>query len=168
MTTDTTPSPEWEERSASLWAALDTHEPSEFRARIEKLASELPAGHPVAEFERGSAHDSTGLPAQAVVHYRAALDAGLTGIRRRRAVIQMSSSIRNLGRPEESLALLTAEREQGSDELDDALICTLALALTDLNRTREAVALTVGALSRHLPRYNRSMANYAKALLPES
>ncbi len=165
---DGTTTPEWEERSAALWATLDDLDPAAFRARIEELAGELPAGHPVAAFERGSAHDSTGLPAQAVVHYRAALAAGLTGIRRRRTVIQLSSSIRNLGDPEESLALLTAEREKGSDALDDALTCTLALVLADLGREREALSHTIGALARHLPRYNRSMANYAKALLPES
>jgi hypothetical protein len=77
----------------------------------------------------------------------------------------MSSSLRNLGRPEESVALLTAEMDAGSDHLDDAVRATLALALTDVGREREAVALAVGALARHLPRYQRSMANYARQLV---
>ena len=64
--------------------------------------------------------------------YRRALELGLEGERRRRAVIQMASSLRNLGRPEESVALLTAERDAGSDALDDAVAVFLALALADV------------------------------------
>ena len=44
---------------------------------------------------------------RAVPLYERALAIGLTGENRRRSVIQMASSIRNLGRPEESVALLT-------------------------------------------------------------
>ena len=76
----------------------------------------------------------------------------------------MASTLRNLGQAADSVALLTAEREHGSDELDDAVTAFLALALTDLGREREAAALALDALSRHLPRYNRSLSNYAKAL----
>ena len=97
--------------------------------------------------------------------YEAALGAGVPGERRRRAVIQMASSLRNLGRPEESVALLTAEAARTSDHLDDAVTVVLALALTDVGRAREAVSLTVTALAPHLPRYQRSMANYARLLL---
>ena len=79
-------------------------------------------------------------------------------------MIQLASTLRNLGDPEESVRLLTAEREAASDALDDAVVATLALALADTGREREAAGLAIGALARHLPRYNRSMANYAKAL----
>jgi hypothetical protein len=48
---------------------------------------------------------------QRIAVYRQALDAGLGGYRRRRTVIQLASTLRNLGRPEESVALLTAERD---------------------------------------------------------
>jgi Tetratrico peptide repeat len=80
-------------------------------------------------------------------------------------VIQRASSLRNLGQPQESVALLTAETDAGSDHLDDAVRVTLALALTDVGRERDAVSLAIGALARHLPRYQRSMANYARLLL---
>ena len=53
----------------------------------------------------------------------------------------------------------------GSDELDDAVRAVLALALTDVGREREAVSLAIGALAKHLPRYQRSMANYARLLV---
>jgi hypothetical protein len=36
-------------------------------------------------------------------------------------VIQLASSLRNVGQPEQSVALLTAELEAGSDDLDDAV-----------------------------------------------
>jgi hypothetical protein len=155
---------DWDARSAELWDLLDTLEPEEFRARIDALAGELGDDDPVGLFERGCANDSTGRPEVAVPLYAAALEGGLTGIRRRRAVIQMASSIRNLGRPEESVALLRAERERGSDALDDAVVATLALALADTGRPLEATGLAVEALARHLPRYNRSMTAYGQAL----
>jgi hypothetical protein len=56
-------------------------------------------------FERASAFDSTGQPELAVARYRRALERGLSGQRRRRAVVQLASSLRNLGQAEESVAL---------------------------------------------------------------
>jgi Tetratrico peptide repeat len=154
----------WEQRNADLWAAIDDLDPTEFLAAAEALVAERPAGDAIATFELASANDSTGHPEAAAPLYREALATGLQGLRRRRAVIQLASTLRNLGHPDESVALLTAERDTGSDELDDAVVCTLALALVDSGREREAAGLVIGALARHLPRYNRSMANYAKAL----
>jgi thioredoxin-like negative regulator of GroEL len=156
-----------ESRLASAWARHDQLDEADFLALIDKLASELPEGSAVAAFERACSFDSTGHSDRAVPLYRQALDAGLTGERRRRAVIQMASSIRNLGRPQESVDLLTAELAAGSDHLDDAVKATLALALTDVGREREAVSLAISALARHLPRYQRSMANYARLLVEE-
>ena len=154
----------WERRSAALWTAIDDYDEAGFIARIDALVTELPAGSAVALFERACAQDSTGHPDRAVPLYRAALDAGVTGIRRRRAVIQMASSLRNLGDPAEAVRLLTRELEQPSDELDGAVRAFLALALVDVGREREAVAASLTALSKYLPRYNRSLARYAKAL----
>lgn len=82
-------------------------------------------------------------------------------------MIQLASTLRNLGQPEKSVALLRAEREAGSDELDDAVMAFLALALIDTGREREA-ALALAALAPHPPRYDHSLANYAKALCDES
>ncbi|MFB4302779.1 tetratricopeptide repeat protein [Actinomadura sp. NTSP31] len=159
-----TPDDQWKQRIADLWAAFDEHEPQAFLAKVKSMADELPAGNAIAEYELASAHDSIGHEAEAAVHYRRAFAAGLPESHRRRATIQFASTLRNLGQADESVSLLTAERDAGSDELDDAVTAFLALALTDLGRDREAAALALGALSRHLPRYNRSLANYAKAL----
>jgi hypothetical protein len=158
---------DWEQRNAEAWAAIDSMEPADFRARIDALAAELPDGAAVADFERACAWDSTGHSDKAVPLYERALKTGLTGIRRRRAVIQMSSSLRNVGQVERSVELLTAEMNAGSDELDDAIRAVLALCLADVGRAREGVSLAVGALARHLPRYQRSMANYARLLVEQ-
>ena len=80
-------------------------------------------------------------------------------------MIQLSSSLRNLGQPQQSVELLTAELDAGSDHLDDAVRATLALALTDVGREREAVSIAIAALAPHLPRYQRSMVNYARLLV---
>jgi hypothetical protein len=156
---------DYNRRSEELWASINDYDEEAFRARVEELVAELPADSAVAAFERACAFDSTGHPDQAVPLYRQALALGLEGERRRRAVIQLASSLRNLDQVSESVALLSAEREQPSDRLDDAVNGFLALALADVGREREAVSIALGALAPHLPRYQRSLANYARELV---
>jgi Flp pilus assembly protein TadD len=155
---------EWEKRLSDLWASIDDHSEQVFLHKMEQLCAELPADNAVAIFERAGSLDSTGHSDLAVPLYRHALALGLPGQRRRRAVIQLASSLRNVGHAAESVALLTAERERESDDLDDAVSATLALALVDTGREREAVSIAVTALSRHMTRYRRSMANYARMI----
>lgn len=159
---------EWEQRVSDLWASIDDHSEEAFLSRIEQLVAELPAHSAVGVFERAASLDSTGHSDLAVPLYRQALDLGLHGERRRRAVIQMASSLRNLGRASESVALLTAEQEVQSDDLDDAVSAFLALALVDTGREREAVSLVLTALSRHMTRYRRSLSNYARLISDQS
>lgn len=160
------PGSDWETRLAALWEAFDRHDAGDFIARIDMLVAVLPPGSAVGLFERACAQDSTGHPDVAVPLYRAALAAGLTGLRRRRATIQLASSLRNLGDAQEASDLLCEELAIASDELDGAVRAFLALALVDLGREREAVAVSLGALSQYLPRYKRSLARYARDLAP--
>jgi hypothetical protein len=155
----------WEQRLADLWGSIDDLGEPEFLANMEELVAALPADSSVGAFELAAAFDSTGHPDFAVPLYKRALGIGLTGIRRRRAVIQLASSLRNLGHAPESIAMLLVEQSEPSDELDDAVIAALALALADVGREREALSIALTALARHLPRYQRSMANYARLLL---
>jgi Tetratrico peptide repeat len=156
---------DYDRRSEELWASVDEHDEEAFRAKIEELVSGLPADSPIAAFERACAFDSTGHSDRAVPLYWRALELGLDGERRRRAVIQLSSSLRNLGQASMSLELLSAELEQPSDRLDDAVSAFLALALVDSGREREAVSVALAALAPHLPRYQRSLGNYARELV---
>ena len=88
---------------------IDDHDEKEFVALIDRLVAELAPGSAIGFFERAGARDSTGHPDLAVPLYMAALNGGLVGERRRRAIIQLASSLRNLGNPQEAVALLTAE-----------------------------------------------------------
>ena len=159
---------DWEDRVTAAWATFDDYaetEAADFRAVIDALVAELPDDSPLGPFEQACAWDSTGHSDKAVPLYREALARGLTGYKGRRAKIQLSSSLRNIGQAEEGVKLLTPELEAPSDELDDAVRATLALCLSSLGRDREGLSLVLGALARHLPRYQRSMANYARGLL---
>ncbi|MEZ0109244.1 hypothetical protein ABH920_003254 [Catenulispora sp. EB89] len=152
---------------AALFAAIDDYSEEAFIAQVDALAAELPEGDADGVFHRGSARDSWGHSDLAVPLYAQALETGgLTGENRRRAVIQMSSSLRNVGRVDEALATLLREKETGGeDHLSDALDATIALCLATLGREREGLSLVLVALAKHLPRYNRSMANYGRVLL---
>ena len=155
----------WEQRLADLWASIDDHTETAFMAQIDALVAELPeSSSAIAAYERGSAFDSTGHSDLAVPLYRQALAEGLSPSRRRQAVIQLASSLRNLGEVEESIALLTTERAADSDALDDAVDGFLALSQADAGREREAVATALTALSRHMTRYRRSLSAYAEEL----
>ncbi len=156
---------DWELRVSNAWTSIEQRSETEFLTLIDDLAAELPSDSGIGIFERAASLDSTGHSDLAVPLYRESLGCGLTGERRRRAVIQLASSLRNLGRPEESVALLTAELDSGSDHLDDAVRAFLALALVDIGREREAVSLALAALAPHLARYQRSLANYARLLV---
>jgi tetratricopeptide (TPR) repeat protein len=151
-----------EEEVDALWASFDELDEETFLARMHDLAATLPPA--VAAFERASAFDSTGHEHEAVRLYQEALELGLDAPRRRRAVIQLASSLRNIGRAEESVALLRAERDAASDELDDAVDAFLALSLVDAGQEREAVSIALAALAQHVSRYQRSLASYAREL----
>jgi Flp pilus assembly protein TadD len=157
----------WQQRVDALWALLDGYEADAFVTEMTRLVSERPAGDALAASELGGAYDSTGHSDLAVPHYRRALELGLDGTRHRQVVIQLASSLRNLGQASESVALLEGERDARTDELDDAVRAFLALALIDVGREREAAAMALEALAPHLSRYQRSVKNYAQALLVE-
>lgn len=159
-----------EQALGEAWAAIDSYDDeAAFRALIDSLVTDAPPA--IAAFERACAYDSTGHSDLAVPLYRSALQIGLTGLRRRRATIQLASSLRNVGRPAQSVELLSAElaasvEDPAAAALEDAVRAVLALALVDLGREREAVSLLLLTLVPYLPRYQRSMADYARALAP--
>jgi tetratricopeptide (TPR) repeat protein len=149
----------WNERVDAVWAdaALSDAERIE---RIDALAAERPDGDARALFERAGARDSAGRESDAEELYRAALAIGLPEAERGQAVIQLASTLRNLGALDESIALLRAECERGGD-LADSAAAFLALALIDAGEPRQAALLAIETLAPHLPRYTRAVRAYA-------
>lgn len=160
----------WEARAAALWERLDDMDAEAFVQAMMDLAAECDPEDPVALFEVGGAHDSTGRTEAAVGYYGRAIAAGLSGVRRRRVAIQMASSLRETGHPERALAMIAEERERGRDDKEaaaygDALAMCEALTLAKLGRDREGLSVALIALAPHLPRYQRSTVNYARGLI---
>lgn len=150
-----------------LWLRFDDFSEAEFRVELEAFLAQLPAGDPQIAFERGGFFDSTGHPEQAIPLYRQALAEGLAGAQRRQLTVQLASSLRNLGELDEAEGLLRAEVAMPQDEYTTALQGFLALVLSSQGRDREALSLSLLALVPHLPKYQRSMTNYAQELLED-
>ena len=156
---------DWDARIDAVWADAALSDDDRIRA-IEAVAAERPAADARALFERAGSFDSAGREADAEPLYRAALDAGLDDEFRPQAVIQLASTIRNLGKVDESLALLRAEYERRDrDGMRDAAAAFYALALSSAGDERRALAVALDALAPHLPRYTRSVIGYAAELV---
>ncbi|MFS0794017.1 tetratricopeptide repeat protein [Microbacterium sp. 1P10AE] len=155
---------DWQDRIDGVWSD-DTLSEAEVVERIDALATERPEDDPVALFERAGARDSAGLEAEAEVLYRRALDRGLDEERRTRATIQLASTIRNLGKIDEALALLRAEYErQPRGPLHDAAAAFYALALVSAGEAERAASIALETLAPHLPLYTRSVTGYAREI----
>lgn len=156
---------EWEELIAGIWRRADEMDAKSLRKAIADAVDQQPTNDGVGSFELAGAWDSTGHSDKAIPLYRQALEMGLSEARRRQAVIQLASSLRNTGEFDEALEVLDVEATDLDDGLDDAVVAFRALVLSDLGREREALSVTLFALSSHLPRYQRSVGNYARLLL---
>lgn len=155
---------DWQTRVDAVWEDASLDDAARVAA-IAALVAERP-GDPAALFELAGAHDSAGHERDAEPLYRRALDGGLDEDRRVQAVVQLASTIRNLGRVDEALGLLRAEAERAhTDGMDDAVAAFLALTLASSGREREGLAVALAALAPHLPRYTRSVTGYAAELL---
>ncbi|MEG0926157.1 MULTISPECIES: tetratricopeptide repeat protein [Chryseobacterium] len=158
----------WEIQLQRIWQKFGTISNEEFTQQIKDHIILLKDAPAIADFEMACTFDSTGHEKEAEPLYRSALAKGLSGLRRRRARIQLASTLRNNGKIEESIHILREEKANYSDELNDAVDSFLALSLSSAGEYKEALSLTLKAISLHLPRYNQSLFNYADALYKES
>lgn len=97
--------------------------------------------------------------------YAAATRAGLADVDPARAAqlaIQRASTLRNLGRTDEAIAMLRAAPRDAS--VGAAVEVFLALALHSAGRHDEALRVAIEAIEPTLPRYGRSVRAYAEAL----
>ncbi|ROS32651.1 tetratricopeptide repeat protein [Curtobacterium sp. PhB78] len=154
---------DWEARIAALWAD-DTIDDQQRIDRMRELADAAP--HPaLGAFELGGANDSGGHEAEADVHYAAATAAGLADVDPARAaqmVVQHASTLRNLDRVDEVIAMLRDAPEHPSTGAAPKVF--LALALHSAGRHDEALRVAIEAVEPTLPRYHRSVRAYAAAL----
>jgi tetratricopeptide (TPR) repeat protein len=164
---------DWEARVAALWQRADTLQPGELVAAADALADERDPGDGRGLFERACARDSTGIEDEAERYYRAALATGvLDPYRSARASIQLGSTLRILGRLEESEQLLVAELDRhlarNDRTLHDEARATLTLTYVAQGRAVEAAGLALCTLAPYLTRYNRSIGANAAELVTKT
>jgi hypothetical protein len=165
---------QWEARVAALWERAESMSFADLVVQADALADERGPGDAAALFERASARDRAGIESEAERYYRAALTTGrLDPYRSSRATIQLASTLRILGRLQESERLLVAELDRHMEAgnrraLHDEARATLALTYVAQGRAVEAAGLALCALAPHLSRYNRSVSENAAELVEKS
>ncbi len=154
---------ECEDEIAALWELPDAV------ARVD-AAARLYAGHPGdarIAYEYAGAHDSAGDEAVAVPLYEEALAAGLREPHRHRAQLQLASSLRNLHRPDEAVALVDDVAARHPESLGVAAF--RALVHHDAGAPTRALAELLAAIATtstdpDVVRYRRALTAYAAEL----
>jgi hypothetical protein len=165
---------DWEARVAAVWERAPVMQGADLIVAVDALADERRPDDGLALFERACARDTAGEEAEAERYYRAALETpDLDAYRRSRAVIQLASTLRILGRLAESEALLLQELDRhlvaGNERaLHDEARATLALTYVAQGRAAEAAGLALCALAPRLSRYNRSIFGNAALLVSKT
>lgn len=111
-------------------------------------------------YEVGGAHDTDGQESRALDLYERALAAGLSGDLRRRCLLQQGSTLRNLGRTEESLAVFARARREHPGSV--ALAAFEALSLHAAGRADGALATLLLLVADHVD--DAEVARYGAAL----
>ncbi|NYD65495.1 tetratricopeptide repeat protein [Agromyces atrinae] len=152
----------WEESVAELWERFDSLSRDDGVAAMRALADACPASDGRAAFELAGMYDSMGYEAEAGIEYERALELGLDDARHAQLAVQYGSTLRNLGRLDEAIAVLSAAPTHESTGSAPRVV--LALALHSAGRKDEALRVAIEAQIDTLPRYQRSMRGYAAAL----
>lgn len=152
---------DWQRQVDDVWARADALGAQGVTDAMDALAESAPDPARAA-FERAGARDSAGHESEAEPLYREALRLGLPDAERAQCTIQLASTLRNLGRAEESLELLATIPPE--HEYAAAAAAFRALALVSLGRAPEAVRELLHTLAPTLPRYQRSVRAYADDL----
>jgi len=123
---------------------------------------------PRAMFELANALDYCGQEAAAVPYYENAIRHGLSREFRRYALMQLGSSLRNVGRPVDAVQLLTTAEQEYPDSWAASLF--LALSLNSAGRPQDALKTALRAILKHgrgedLERYRHALANYIEEIV---
>jgi tetratricopeptide (TPR) repeat protein len=158
----------WLSSVALVWAASGDQTAAQTVEQIDELVAERPPTDARAVFEAATARDYAHREADAEPLYRRSLALGLADPHRARAVIQLATALRILGRPTEAIAELQEGFADDPDHyLADAARATLALALSDTGDWQAATAVALDALSSHLPEYGLAVRASSAALLEQ-
>ena len=150
------------ELEAAITAGYDARDRANMGPTIEYFAALLEAnpGNAAVLYELAGSYDTAGQEDTAEKYYLEAFDAGLSGDRHRRALLQYGSTLRNLGRFRESLTVFTDARHQYPES--DSLRVFHMLSLHASGQTNSALA---EALSMIVDRVDSSeMKRYEAAL----
>jgi len=131
---------------AAGYAARDRSDMAPTIAYFERLLAAHP-DHPVLVLEVAGAYDTAGREAEAAVRYERALALGLDGDDLRRCLCQYGSTLRWLGRLDESVAVLEGARARFPQS--DSVRVFLALTLAEAGRTDAAVAQLLAVITAH-------------------
>lgn len=148
------------------WSLFRAGREAEAIERFRHLAEQHPAD-PRAHFEFGGSLDAAGHEAEAIPEYRLAIELGLSGDDVPRALLQLGSSLRNVGEYGEAVRVLSEGRERFPDHAPMRFF--LALALHDAGRHREATSEALGLVfsgpdSDAMAEYGGAMRRYLDAL----
>jgi hypothetical protein len=158
----------WETMIAGVWRTASDYSDEIILDAIDTLVAERPADDAAAVFEAASVRDFIGLEPEAAPLYRRALELGLTGHRRPQAIIQLASTLRNLGEVEESITLLRGLLEEDpAGEWAAPAMAFLALSLASSGDSVAATSVALTALADYLPAYSNSVRTYAAELSAE-
>jgi predicted Zn-dependent protease len=144
----------------------ETGELEQARELLLELRAERP-GDPQIAVQTAWVHDSMGLEEEAAEHYEAALAGDLSEVEARGVYLGYGSTLRTLGRDEESDRVF----REGIERFPDfpALRAFHAMTLYNLGRPREAVELLLGVILETaddggIDRYRRALTAYADDL----
>ncbi|WP_417508215.1 tetratricopeptide repeat protein [Microbacterium sp.] len=98
-------------------------------------------------------YDSMGFETEAGAEYERALELGLDTARHAQLAVQYGSTLRNLGRIDEAIAVLQAAPTHASTGSASRVV--LALALHSAGRKDQALRVAIEAQIETMPRYQR-------------
>lgn len=152
--------------AAAAWRLAQVADPTPTLERLRRLRDTYP-DDARAHYEWASALDFAAREAEAAPVYEHALVMGLPSGYRAKALLQLGSTLRNLGRVEEAVELLDGARDEFPENL--ALGGFHALALTSAGRADAAVRELLEMLVDHvdaleLREYRAALRRYAREL----
>jgi tetratricopeptide (TPR) repeat protein len=150
----------------AIFAARNRDDMAPTIAALLPLLEQHP-DNPRVLYEVGGAYDTAGHEEEAVGFYERAIAAGLHGDLARRCALQYGSTLRNLGRFDESLAVFARARAEHPDS--PSLAAFEALTLHAAGRMDAAVAALLDVIADHvvsedLERYKPALRGNAEYL----